>query len=89
MTARKRPSRADSQRQKVTLYLRTDHIESARGAVLWAQIKGADPASLSALVDEAIRRELARLLPKLKPQAGKFPRVKKGLPGGRPPGQRR
>jgi hypothetical protein len=91
-SSKKPPNRdkADPQkgeRQKITLYVRSELVQRARGAVLWAAMQGEDtPPSLSALFDEALERELKRLTADPKPHAGEFPLIKRGLPGGRPKG---
>ena len=92
MASRKPPTRDKAkpqkvERQKITLYVRSELVQRARGAVLWAAMEGEDsPVSLSALFDEALERELKRLTADLKPQGGEFPLIKRGLPGGRPKG---
>ena len=93
MAARKRRKtktgakpKESSSRQKFTFYVRSELIEQARGAVLLAQLEGKTPDTLSAIFEEALRRELVRLTGRLKPKGGAFRRITKGLPGGRPRG---
>lgn len=70
---------------KISLYLDRDLVERARGAVAWAQMRGADPDSISTLMNGALEGELARLLDVLKPDTGDFPNLSRGRKG-RPPG---
>ena len=91
MVVRKRTKSAakpkdSGSRQKFTLYVRSELIECARGATLWAAMTGKSPTTLSALFEKALERELKRLAGELKPEGGEFVRVSKGLPGGRPRG---
>jgi hypothetical protein len=69
---------------KVSLYLDQSLVERARGAVAWAQMRGEEPDSISALATGAFERELVRLLDVLKPDTGDFPHLGKSRKG-RPP----
>jgi len=73
----------EPKRRRVTLYLSADLYEEARAAVLDLGAQGERPASISALLDEALRAELARLRAKHR-DGEPWPRHRGGLPGGRP-----
>jgi hypothetical protein len=68
---------------RVTLYLSEYLWQESRTAVLQIGAAGEHPASLSALVDEAVARELATLRRRFN-EGQPFPRHLGGLPGGRP-----
>ena len=80
------PSRPEQAKRKHTLYIDPDLVARSHGAIALATYLGRDyPSSLSALVNEAIRRELVRLADDLEPPGGEFPALERGLPKGRPP----
>ena len=71
-------------RVRTNLYIDRDQFAEARGAVVRLAASGREPGNLSALVEDALERELARLRAKF--NSGKpFP-PHGGLPGGRPRG---
>ena len=86
MTARRKRSESDDpkrERRRVTLYLTGELYEEARAAVVDLGSRGEKPASISSLLDTALRRELERL--RRKHRSGEpWPRHLGGLPGGRP-----
>jgi post-segregation antitoxin (ccd killing protein) len=75
---------AKPERRRVTVYLDKGLYEQARAAVLELGAGGKHPASVSALIDGALTRELRRLS-KLHRDGEEWPHHKGGLPGGRPP----
>ena len=78
---------SEDQKQKVrlTLYLESELVDEARGALvtLGLEDEARGPASLSELFNEALRREIVRLRRRFN-QGQEFPRYRRGLPGGRP-----
>ena len=75
---------AKRERRRITVYLGSEIYEQARAAVLELGAGGKHPASVSALIDGALTRELRRLS-KLHRDGEEWPHHKGGLPGGRPP----
>ena len=74
-------------KKKITLYLDRALVERARGAVAWAQMRGEEPESISAMMNAALAAELERLKDVLKPDGGEFPRLGSARKG-RPPSRR-
>lgn len=73
--------------KKISLYLDQALVEQARGAVAWAQMRGEEPESISAMMNAALAAELERLKDVLKPDGGRFPRLGSARKG-RPPNRR-
>lgn len=72
---------------RVTLHLRRDLVERARGALAYAIYKQqGDIKSLSQLFDRALERELERLREELEPEGGDFSPMSKTPRTGRPQG---
>ena len=73
-------------RERVTLYIDKAMYAELRGAALLLAANGLEPGTISALVEEALARELERV--RQRHNGGKpFPALP-GLPGGRPRGSR-
>lgn len=70
-------------RRRITVYVRSDLYAQARAAVLELGAEGLEPASISALLDTALERELSRLAKKHR-DGDSWPLHKGRLPGGRP-----
>lgn len=69
-------------RERVTLYIDRELYSELRGAAVLLAANGLEPATVSALVEQALVRELERL--RQRHNGGKpFPALP-GLPGGRP-----
>ena len=72
---------------RVTLHLRRDLVERARGALAYALYKKhGDIKSLSQLFDRALERELNYLEQELEPEGGSFPALAETPRTGRPQG---
>jgi len=73
-----------SGRRRITVYIASDLYSQARAAILELGAQGREPATISALLDGALERELARLAKKHRD--GEAWSLHRGrLPGGRPP----
>ena len=75
---------ASSKRRRVTVYIREELHQQARAAILELGAQGKEPASISALLDGALERELQRLAKKHR-SGEPWPEHQGRLPGGRPP----
>ena len=98
MTARRRGSMGDAiakmqrlrgepgavTRRRITVYIRDGLYQQARAAILDLGAQGLEPASISALLDDALERELRRLAKKHR-GGEPWPLHRGRLPGGRPP----
>jgi len=83
----KKPREKKVDTARITLHLKRENLERARGAMAWAIIKGReDIRSMSQLFDRALARELEILRDELKPEGGEFAPMKKTPTKGRPPG---
>jgi post-segregation antitoxin (ccd killing protein) len=71
-------------RRRITVYVRSDLYAQARAAVLDLGAEGKEPASISALLEGALDRELKRLAKKHR-DGEPWPEHRGRLPGGRPP----
>lgn len=73
-------------RQRVTVYIDAAQFAEVRGAAVLLAANGIEPGTVSAIVEDALARELERL--RSRHNGGKaFPSLP-GLPGGRPRGPR-
>ena len=66
------------------VYIRDKLYQQARTAILQLGAQGKEPASISALLDGALERELKRLAKKHR-DGRPWPKHQGRLPGGRPP----
>lgn len=82
-----RQERPGGGKVRVTMYLSEALHQQARTATLAIGATGAEPASLSALFDDALRRELDRL-GRLHNGGKPWSPHRGRLPGGRPPKRR-
>jgi hypothetical protein len=72
-----------SQKQRTTLYIETELVDEARGALVSLGFDGRGPASLSEMFNGALRREIVRLRRQFN-EGEPFAPYRRGLPGGRP-----
>ena len=78
------PEDAPPPKRRITVYLSSHLYGQARAATIDIGARGDEPASISALLDGALERELSRLARRYR--AGEsWPQHLGRLPGGRPP----